>query len=305
MINFKMSAVVLTYNEEKHLDRCINSIYNLCEEIVVVDSFSNDLTPQIAKKYNCKFLQNPFKNYSDQFNWGLKHISSEMEWVLRIDADEYLTDDLILNLKKSIPSLDNKICGLTLNRLMYFMEIPLKYGGMYPISHLRIFRNGKGYCEKRWMDERIVLNEGITLHIDGDLIDNNLNNLNWWIQKHNNYAVREAIDILNDKYKFNDIDVIHQDLKNNGFFRRKIKLIYNKLPLFFRSFAFFIIRYFFQLGFLDGKKGFVWTVLQCFWYRFLIDAQIFEVYNKCGKDKSKIIKYFKDQYNYDVTKINK
>lgn len=304
MTNCKIAALILTYNEEKHLERCINSLSNLCHEIIIIDSFSSDQTKQISKKYNCKFLQNPWVNYSSQFNWGLKQINSEIDWVLRIDADEFLTDELKVNLKRQLPILNNEITGISFTRLMYFLNKPLKKGGMYPINHLRLFRNGLGHCEERWMDERIILKYGKTEYIKGDLIDYNLNNINWWTQKHNNYAVREAIDILNHKFKFFEVKNTSNNLSKNGMYRRKFKGIYNKLPLFLRPFLFFIFRYFIQFGFLEGKKGLIWNILQCFWYRFLVDLQIYEAFQKAGDDKNKLIKYFKKEYNFDITKIN-
>jgi len=302
MNKLKLTAVVLTFNEELHLDRCLNSISQVCSEIIIVDSYSNDTTHDIAEKYNVKFYQNSWVNYATQLNWSLNNTNITSDWILRIDADEYLSQELIKSLKNISPKLDPSATGITINRLMYFMGKPLKYGGMYPISHLRIWKKGFGKCEQRWMDERIILSSGSTLHINGDLIDNNLNNLSWWTNKHNNYSTREAIDLLNYKHQFfksNELDI---NYKNNGLVRRKLKKIYNWLPLFVRPIMFFLVRYFFQFGFLDGKRGLIWTFLQCFWYRFLVDAKIHEANIKSNKKKENLIKYFKVNYNYDITK---
>ena len=301
MNKISITAVIMTFNEEIHLERCLISLKNICDEIIVVDSYSSDSTNEIANNYGARFYQNKWINYATQFNWAIENIQINSDWVLRIDADEFLSDELIRYLTK-LNNVNNEIKGITLNRLMYFMDKPLKYGGMYPIKHLRIFRNGFGKCEQRWMDERIILSSGDTFHINLDLIDHNKNNLSWWTAKHNSYATREAIDLLNYKYNFFDSFSLENDLRNNGLLRRKLKKIYSKLPLFIRPFLFFLVRYFIQLGFLDGKRGLIWTFLQCFWYRFLIDAKIYEAYLASGKNKEELIKYFKQNFNYDITK---
>lgn len=301
MNKISITAVIMTFNEEIHLERCLISLKNICDEIIVVDSYSSDSTNEIANNYGARFYQNKWINHATQFNWAIENIQINSDWVLRIDADEFLSDELIRYLTK-LNNVNNEIKGITLNRLMYFMDKPLKYGGMYPIKHLRIFRNGFGKCEQRWMDERIILSSGDTFHINLDLIDHNKNNLSWWTAKHNSYATREAIDLLNYKYNFFDSFSLENDLRNNGLLRRKLKKIYSNLPLFIRPFLFFLVRYFIQLGFLDGKRGLIWTFLQCFWYRFLIDAKIYEAYLASGKNKEELIKYFKQNFNYDITK---
>tara|TARA_B100001093_G_scaffold479610_1_gene508759 strand:+ start:12512 stop:13423 length:912 start_codon:yes stop_codon:yes gene_type:complete len=301
MNKISITAIIMTYNEEIHLKRCLISLKNICNEIIVIDSYSNDLTIEIAKDYGARLYQNKWINYATQFNWAIENVKINSDWILRIDADEFLSNELIVDLNKLV-NVGKEINGITINRLMYFMDKPLMYGGMYPIKHLRIFRNGFGKCEERWMDERIILSSGDTIHINSDLVDYNKNNLSWWIAKHNSYSTREAIDLLNYKHNFFDSFISKNDLRNNGMLRRKLKRIYSKLPLFIRPFLFFFVRYFIQLAFLDGKRGLIWTFLQCFWYRFLIDAKIYEANLASGKDKEKLIKYFKQNFNYDITK---
>ena len=298
MSNISIAAIILTYNEEIHLKRCLESLKSVCNDIVIVDSFSNDNTELIAKNYKVRFFQNNWVNYSNQFNWGIENTNIKSDWILRIDADEYLSDELIYNLNNTISKVDYSVNGITLNRLMYFMGKPVKKGGMYPISHLRIWRNGFAYCEHKWMDERIILKSGSFLHVVGDLIDHNLNDITWWINKHNHYATREVIDYLNSVYHFYDEKKLSIKSASK---RRNMKTKYNNMPLLLRPFIFFMYRYFFQLGIIEGKRGFIWSILQCFWYRFLIDVKIVEVYNRAGRKKEDIIKYFLDNFNYDIT----
>jgi glycosyltransferase involved in cell wall biosynthesis len=299
-----LTAIVLTYNEEMHLKRCLISLKYICEDIVIIDSFSNDETESIAKEFGARFYQNPFVNHAVQLNWGIENGAINTDWVIRVDADEYISEKLASSIKNELPTLKEHITGVRVKRLMYFFNKPLKKAGMYPIWHLKLWRHGKALCEQRWMDERMKLSNGETTTLEGDLIDNNLNNLTWWTQKHNNYATREAIDILDKIYNFTSSDVVDANLFGTAEERRRwFKKKYLNLPLFVRPIFFWFIRYLLQGGFLEGKRGFIWNALQCFWYRFLVDAKIYEAYKVAGKDKGELIMYFKDTYGYDITKI--
>lgn len=303
MNKISLTAIILTYNEEIHLERCLLSIKDICSDIVIVDSLSKDNTKLIANQYNARFFENPFQNHAAQLNWAIENSNIKTEWVIRLDADEYVSEELALSIMTNLTSMNKNVHGIRVKRLMYFFDKPLKKGGMYPIWHLRIWKSGKAICEQRWMDERMVLKEeGNVEKIEGDIIDYNLNNVTWWTAKHNNYATKEAIDILDKIFGFTNNTMEKSDFFGTSEQRRRwLKMRYLRMPLFIRPFIFFIIRYFFQLGFLEGKRGFIWSVLQCFWYRFLVDAKIYEAYKNAGRNKQSLIQYFKDEYGYDVT----
>jgi glycosyltransferase involved in cell wall biosynthesis len=300
-----LTAIILTYNEEIHLKRCLESLKDVCKDIVIVDSFSTDKTAEIAKEYGARFYPNKWINYATQFNWAIENTHINTDWVIRVDADEYIDEELQKNLL-TLSTFNKEVIGIRIKRIMYFLDEPLKKGGMYPIWHLKIWRNKTAICEQRWMDERMVSTvQGKIENIEGNKIDNNLNKITWWTQKHNSYATREAIDILDRIYNFTN----NKSLKASFFGtseerRRWLKMRYLKMPLFVRPFLFFFIRYFIQGGFLEGKRGFIWSVLQCFWYRFLVDVKIFEAYKYAGKDKAKLIEYFKVEYGYNITKVS-
>jgi glycosyltransferase involved in cell wall biosynthesis len=299
-----VTAIILTYNEQLHLQRCLDSLKGVCSEIVVVDSFSTDNTQQIAQRFGARFYQNKFFNHATQLNWGISNGGITTDWVIRIDADEYLTEELAENIKNNLGLMPDTVYGIRVKRLMYFFGKPLKKAGMYPIWHTKIWRNGSAICEQRWMDERMKISQGETASLEGDLIDHNINNLTWWTQKHNGYATREAIDILDKIYNFTNAELVAANLFGNGEERRRwFKQRYLNLPLFFRPLLFWFIRYFLQGGFLEGKRGFIWNILQCGWYRFLVDAKIYEAYKKAGYNKENLIVYFKEEYGYDITKL--
>jgi glycosyltransferase involved in cell wall biosynthesis len=274
-----LTIIILTYNESKHLTRCLQSIQYLAKRIVVVDCYSTDDTVNLAKSAGAEVLRNDWVNHSVQVNWALDNISIDTQWVMRLDADEVVTPELADALLLELQVMPEDVVGLTVNRQIHFLGRWIKHGGIYPLRMLRLWRKGYARCENRWMDEHMVVQQGRTYHIDSDIADINLNSLTWWTDKHNRYASREAVDLLMHKNrKF--IDNMDLSLNTQARTKRWIKLkIYSRLPISTRSLLYFFYRYVFRLGFLDGWQGLVFHVLQGFWYRFLVDVKVAEV--KC------------------------
>ena len=274
-----ITAVILTFNESLHLQRCIESIFPLTKNIVVVDSFSTDDTVDIARRCGATILQRAWQNnHSVQFNWALSQLPTSTEWVFRIDADEILTTALIDEIKQTLLTINSSIVGLQCIRKMVFQGSLLKYGGMGGTRTLRLFRFGHGRSESRWMDEHIKL-DGQSLNLSGAIIDNNLQSLEWWRAKHENYAKREAVDLLNLKYHFSASDsVASQAVVSQLSLKRKIKeKIYARLPKGLRSMAYFMYRYILLGGFLDDANGRSFHRLQGYWYRNLADRNVAQV----------------------------
>jgi glycosyltransferase involved in cell wall biosynthesis len=292
-----VSVIILTYNEEKHLKRCIQSLQPYVHEIFVVDSFSTDQTTAIAESLGAKVYQNSFINHATQFNWGLKNCPIKTDWVWRVDADEYITNNLGSNIQQAIEQVDDDTTGIYIKRPICFMGKILRHGTWYPRWYLKVFRYGIGECENRWMDEHIVLSKGKTIQVEGDQIDDNLNNLTWWTQKHNAYASREAIDVLFKEYSLNEASDVQPKLLGNDDERlRWLKAKYNKIPLFVRPFFNFFYRYILRGGFRDGKQGFIWHILQGFWYRMLVDAKVWELKKQFNFQSEKIKNYLIESY---------
>lgn len=301
-----LSVIILTYNEQLHIERCIRSIQTITDKIFIIDSFSNDNTVEIAESLGATVVQNKWVSYSFQFNYGIKNLPFDTEWLMRMDADEYITPELADEIKNTLHQKPDNITGLYIKRRVMFMNKWIRHGGYYPIWLLRIWRKNKGFCEELWMDEHIKITEGTTENLNNDIVDHNLNNLTWWTQKHNNYATREVIDLLNITYNFENKDTITPKLFGSQEQRKRyLKVKYGSLPLFTRPFFYFLYRYFWKMGFRDGTKGVIWHVLQGFWYRFLVDAKIYELYQSAGRDKESIIDYFKKEYGKDLSNPNR
>jgi glycosyltransferase involved in cell wall biosynthesis len=298
-----LSALILTFNEEKHIARCIESLQPICRYVYIVDSFSTDKTLEIAEAMGVQCFQKKWENnHAKQFNWGLNNIAFNTEWVIRLDADEYILPELASEIRENLQKLAKDISGVTINRRVDFMDKWIRHGGYYPTTLLRIWRTGAGFLEERWMDEHVKLEYGNIVHFKNDLVDHNLNNLTWWTNKHNNYAIREVVDFLIYKFDLSDNPGFSQknigtQSKRKRWFKEKI---YFGTPLFVRPFVYFFLRYILQLGFLDGKQGLIWHFLQGFWYRFLVDAKVYEIYKKAGIDKLAVQAYLQSEYKLKI-----
>lgn len=294
-----ISIIILTYNEEIHLRRCLENIKELAKDIFIIDSFSTDRTLGIAREYNTVILQNRWENnHAKQLNWALEHASIRTEWVLRLDADEYLLPELVTELSEKVPFLPEEVSGIVFKRRHYFLGKWMKHG-IYPVYLLRMFRYGKAICEQRLMDEHMQLQEGKTVNFKGDFVDHNLNDLSWFCNKHVNYAIREAAELLDMELDlWGEPQSDKRDiLVAQAMQKRRMKHRYVRMPLFWRSSIYFCYRYFVKGGFLEGKEGFLWHFLQGWWYRILVDAKVFEIKRVCGIDRLKIRKYLSDVYN--------
>ena len=293
-----ISIIILTLNEEQHIKRCIESLQGFAKNIFLIDSNSTDKTVEIAESLGAKVYVNKWPgNHAKQFQWGLDNCPIDTTWVMKMDADEYVLPELSNEISSELAKVGEDVSGIYIKRRVYFLNRWIKYGGYYPTWLLRIWKYDKGHMEQRWMDEHIKLSSGKTVQFENDLVDDNKNNLTWWTEKHNNYATREAVDLLNIIYNFKSYDEVEPDISGTQEQKKRwLKIRYAKLPLFLRPIIYFTWRYIFKLGFLDGKAGFIWHVLQGGWYRFLVDAKVNEIYFHAGKEKESILKYIKKEY---------
>ena len=269
-----IAVIILTKDEKLHIGRCLERIAALSpRQIFVVDCFSTDGTQAIVRNWENRsdlFSQNENAQppilvehewpglQSVQFNWALDNLPIETKWVLRLDADEYLTPESIEWLKANLDGIDEKVSALEFTLERKFMDGEIRHG-TNGIPMVRLFRRGRGRYAETLMDERIVF-DGEKLSVPVVFYDDNLNSLEWWKEKHRGYAKREAQQAI-------------ESLKS-GVWTDLRKAKYYKLPRYFRAVVYFCIRYFLKLGFIDGVAGFRWHFWQGLWYRWIVDREI-------------------------------
>jgi len=269
-----VSVIILTYNEQKNLASTLEAIYAWVDEIFVVDSFSKDRTIEIAESYGAVVVQQAFETHSLQWSFALSQLPVKNNWILGLDADQQIMPELAQEIKALFLDKEPTYSGYYVKRRMFFLDKWIRHGGYYPLYLLKLFRKDAVFIDEGEMMDHHFYVRGKTSRLNNDLIEANQNEtLEFWLNKHIRYAKLQASEEL---YRSRNASS-HANLFGNQDERRQsLKNTWEKLPLFLRPFLYFFYRYFLQLGVLDGRTGLIFHLLQAFWYRFIVDAKIYE-----------------------------
>jgi len=270
-----ITALILSFNEEVHIGRCLKRIEPLASRVIVVDSFSTDRTVEIARSMGAEVHSHAFTNQAAQLQWAIDTIPIDSDWIIRVDCDEYLEPALIDEIRAKLSDLPADVTALDLKLKVLFKGKFIRWGGYYRTWLTRLWRPGAGRMEQRWMDERLLITRGRAERLTGgDLVDASLKDIGWWTAKHNGYATRQMIDFIAREHGL--IGEEDGQLTASAKKRRGLRKLYGGAPLYLRAVLYFLQRYFLRLGFLDGRLGFVWHFLHGFWFFVLMDAKIDE-----------------------------
>ena len=311
--SLNLSTIILTYNEELHIRRCLENVCPFSKKVYVIDSPSTDRTAEICREFpNVEVVVHQYPgNQAEQFNWALDNCEIGTEWVLRLDADEYCTHELIREMQEKLPALPNEVSAVVLPLGRVFRGRLLKHSIVNGVKMIRLFRYGRVRYEQRLMDEHLEVLEGGTVAFDNMFVDDNLMSIRGFIDKHNNYSSREAALLLDAEFELCPID----DRENDTAYAKDVatkraqKARYAKMPLYWRSLAYFFYRYVVKLGFLDGRAGFEWDFFQGLWYRLLVDSKVAEVRRFVKSNniatitdegKHRIMEYMKRNWNVSL-----
>jgi glycosyltransferase involved in cell wall biosynthesis len=267
-------VVILTYNEEANIAHALDSVAGWASEIFVLDSLSTDRTLEIVRRYGCQIAQNKFENYAKQRNYALDHLPVHCEWVLFLDADEWLTNELKDEIKRVIAS-DPLEDGFFLKRRLMWMGTWIRRG-YYPTWILRLFRRGRARCESRSCNEHLVI-DGKVGRLKADFMHEDHKGISDWIAKHNRYATLEALELLNAEKAPFDLPVRFWHTSQVGRKRWLRHRIWNRMPPLLRPFFYFLYRSILCGGSLDGSRALIYHFLQALWYPLLIDIKYLEL----------------------------
>jgi glycosyltransferase involved in cell wall biosynthesis len=279
-----VSVLMLTLNEELNLANSLENLTQWADDVYIVDSFSTDGTVELAKKYDVQIYQHEFEGHAKQWMWGLLNLPFKHEWVFIHDPDHKTTPELQAELRRLFEQgVPSDVNGIYVKRRNIFRGKWIKHGGYYPKYMLKIFRRHLARFDENEFDYRVYI-PGKTLQLKSDIIEENLkeDNVTFWIDKHNRFAVKQAreeilrcepqIDWLTNPSFFGSPD--QRTLRR--------KAIWYRMPLYIRPFLYFFYRFIFRLGFLDGKQGIIFHFLHAFWYRLIVDIKIDEM-RRAGK----------------------
>ncbi|WP_224746228.1 glycosyltransferase family 2 protein [Mucilaginibacter glaciei] len=280
-MNPHYSFIILTYNEEMHLPRLLQSMKGLNAPLFILDSGSTDNTLNIAASEGAITGYNSFINHPKQWHHALNTFNITTPWVICLDADQIITPQLHqMLLDFTDHEQYENINGIYFNRKNYFKGKWIRFGGYYPFYLLKMFRYGIGFSDiNENMDHRMVVPGNTIKWKEGHLIEENLkeNKISFWIDKHNRYsdllAVEETERILN----------LRQQTVKPRFWGSPdertawLKQLWWRLPRYMRPTLYFLYRIIFRLGILDGRTGIIFHFMQGFWFRLVVDIKIDEL----------------------------
>jgi glycosyltransferase involved in cell wall biosynthesis len=277
-----LTVIVLTFNEERNLRACLESVVGWAAQVFVVDSGSSDATVRIARDCRASVVCHSFESHARQWQWALASLPITTDWVLALDADQAVTPALRASIGDAVVTWDapGSPAGAYVNRKQVFRGRWIRHGGYYPKYLLKLFRRSSVTIDERDLVDHHFAVSGPTVRLDGDLIEDNRNEgrIAVWVDKHNAYAVRQARE---EVARWNGGDQPRAGRFFGSPDERTLwqKRLWNRFPLYVRPFGYFFYRYVVRLGFLDGKEGFIFHFMQAFWYRLLVDINRDELRN--------------------------
>jgi glycosyltransferase involved in cell wall biosynthesis len=271
-----VSVVVLTFNEASNVGACLAAVRDWAAAVFVVDSGSTDATVAIAEESGVSVVTHPFETHARQWRWALSTLPIPTEWVLALDADQRVTPELARAIS-ALVSGQTDAAGGFVNRRQIFRGRWIRYGGYYPKYLLKLFRKSAVSVDDGDLVDHHFDVAGRTVTLAGDLVEDNRNEaaISVWTEKHNRYAVLQA---RQEVAAGTPAPVrLAEALASPAGRTRLLKRLWARMPLFVRPCVYVTYRYVIRLGFLDGREGFIFHVLQAFWYRLLVDVNIAEI----------------------------
>ena len=250
----KISACIITFNEENNIGRCLESI-KWVDEIIVVDSYSTDSTVQICKSYTDRVIQRKWPGHVKQKQFALEQASGE--WILCLDADEWLSDELSMEIQEKVLKGSGSADGFIFPRQSYYLGRWIRHGGWYPDYKLRLVRNGKAEWTGTDPHDKLVV-KGKTEKLEGKILHNVYEDISHQLKTVDSFSTISARQW------------------------RKEGRVFSLFLLLFRPPVRFLEMYLWKLGFLDGMPGFIIAVISSY-YVFLKYAKLWELENP-GKD---------------------
>jgi glycosyltransferase involved in cell wall biosynthesis len=267
------TAIILTKNEEKNIVDCLQSMNGFAKRCVVIDCGSTDDTVKLARENGADVYFHEFEYYAKQFNWGIDNCDINTEWIIRLDADERFPPELCCEIEDLIErNRDTQMNGITIEADLFFLGRCMKHGPRNK-RKMMMFKKEFGKIEDRRRDAHSILSKGFSISTKNKFLHYDFKDLDSYIKRYNWYATREMQDYIDFKQGISTEIETDKTIQKQ---RKKKFGLYYKAPKYLRAWMWFIYNYIFRLGFVDGKEGLIFCFLECYWYRLLVDAKIYE-----------------------------
>jgi len=278
------TAIILTKNEEKNIVDCLQSMNGFAKRCVVIDCGSTDDTVKLARENGADVYFHEFEYYAKQFNWGIDNCDIDTEWIIRLDADERFPPELCREIEDLIERNRNtQMNGITIEADLFFLGRCMKHGPRNK-RKMMMFKKEFGKIEDRRRDAHSILSKGFSISTKNKFLHYDFKDLDSYIKRYNWYATREMQDYIDFKQGISTEIETDKTIQKQ---RKKKFGLYYKAPKYLRAWMWFIYNYIFRLGFVDGKEGLIFCFLECYWYRLLVDAKIYE-HEKFGVEFEKL-----------------
>lgn len=276
-----MTVLFTTRNEEVNIERSLASVHGFADQVFVIDSESEDRTVEIARRYADEVLNLPYEHgriIPWIFQWGLDNLPIRNEWILILEADQALTPALKEEMAALLARPDLRENGFYLRRRQIFRGRPLRFGGYGSKYLMKLFRRGRGELDPVEQDTRVYI-QGPVGKLSAPIEEWNRKEdaILFYLQKHLRYADAFAREELERRRRDLPWKLTPRLFGTPDERVLWLKTRYYRMPLFVRPFLYFLYRYFFLLGILDGKNGFVFHFLQAFWFRLIVDVRLEEL----------------------------
>ncbi|SRR5258706_5403256 len=282
-----VTAIVLCKNEERNLERTLRSVAGWCNDIHVVDSGSTDRTLEIARRFTGSIHHHQYFDHGSQWRWAIQSLPVANDWLLLLDADFEVSQELKGLIERAIQRRDaGSPDGYFVIHRQVFRGQQIRFGGTKK-WWLRLVRRSKASIDSSEFVDFRVSTQGPVGKLRAPIYEHNRNedDIDFWIDKHQKFAARTAVEeILRRR------ELLSWTLKPAFFGNADQRIVWLKLrwyraPRYLRPVVYFLYRYVFRLGFLDGWQGFLFHFLQAYWFRLLVDIKIGEIENQlaCGE----------------------
>lgn len=265
-----VSVMIFTLDEERNIDACLDSL-EWCDDVHVIDSYSEDGTLAICRRRRIPVMQHRFEGFGTQRSWALSEVPTRYEWVLILDADERVPPELVDELRALIPRSPGDVAAYRMRRRFHMWGRWLKHSSLYPTWVVRLVRKGRvefvdrGHAETQHVAGRIV-------KLESDLIDHNLKGIDEWFERQNRYSRAEAeLEFAGESSSMRGHSLLARDPLER---RAALKRIATRLPG--RGLLYFLYSYVLRLGFLDGRDGFTFCLMGAI-YQSLIAIKKYDI----------------------------